>query len=91
MGAIGAANSLPKNAKQRDHLRNKFGIRAIEMESSGISDAADEYDLAYFVIRGTCDYCDEYKNDEWHKYAAAIAAACFRALLGKTPAYGKIV
>jgi nucleoside phosphorylase len=91
MGAIGAANKLLKDAKQRDQLRDKFGIRAIEMESSGVSDASDEYDIAYFTIRGTCDYCDINKNDDWHVYAATIAGAYCRALLLKTPSYRRLV
>lgn len=86
MGTIGAANKHLKDAKQRDQLRDKYGIRAIEMESSGISDAADEYDIPYFTIRGTCDYCDANKNDDWHVYAATVAGAYCRALLRKTPA-----
>lgn len=33
------------------------------------------------VIRGTCDYSDSHKNDNWHKYAALTAAAYARELL----------
>ena len=33
------------------------------------------------VIRGVCDYADPRKNDAWHYYAAATAAAYAKGLL----------
>ncbi|KAJ3453287.1 hypothetical protein MRS44_017534 [Fusarium solani] len=33
------------------------------------------------VIRGISDYADSHKNDHWHYYAAATAAACAKELL----------
>ena len=45
------------------------------MEDSGLVDAAHASNVSCFVIRGTCDYCDEEKNDVWQEYAALIAAA----------------
>ena len=33
------------------------------------------------VIRGICDYADSEKNDVWHKYASATAAAFTKELL----------
>lgn len=86
-GAIGAANILLKDAKQRDKLRDEYKLRAIEMEASGISDATHFAGSSYFVVRGTCDYCDDHKNNEWQLYAASIAAAYCRVLLEKTPQY----
>ncbi|KAI1608410.1 nucleoside phosphorylase domain-containing protein [Exophiala viscosa] len=32
-------------------------------------------------VRGICDYADSHKNDTWHKYAAATAAAFAKELL----------
>jgi len=81
VGPIGAANRLQKDAITRDELRDRFGIMAIEMEGAGIMDATYDLNLPYLVIRGTCDYCDEFKTKIWQEYAACIAAAYLVALL----------
>lgn len=70
----------------RDQLRDQFNVRAIEMEGAGIADATFDFEIPYLVIRGTCDYCDEKKDDKWQGYAAAIAAALAAALLAEIPA-----
>lgn len=76
LGAIGSANTLLKNQERRDYLRDAHDIFAIEMEGSGIADATWILEIpGYLVIRGTCDYCDDNKNDKWQKYAAVVAAA----------------
>lgn len=84
-GVIASADKLQKNAKNRDFLGRKFGAMAVEMEGSGVANAAYEFEAKFFVVRGTCDYCNEYKNDDWHRYAAIAAAAYTRALLEVTP------
>ncbi|TKX22219.1 hypothetical protein C1H76_5508 [Elsinoe australis] len=33
------------------------------------------------VIKAVCDYADSHKNEDWQKYAAAVAAAGAKALL----------
>jgi hypothetical protein len=33
------------------------------------------------VIRGISGYADSHKNDQWHSYATATAAACAKELL----------
>jgi nucleoside phosphorylase len=83
-GRIASGNVLLKNRAHRDRLRDDFKVKAVEMEGSGIADAAWSAARGYFVIRGTCDYCDKWKNDDWHKYAALVAAAYCRALLENT-------
>lgn len=85
VGTIGAANILLKNPVYRDKIRDRFDVRAVEMESSGMADSAFELEVNYFVIRGTCDYCDANKNDDWHGYAAAVAASFLAAMLQNTP------
>jgi hypothetical protein len=41
------------------------------------------------VLRGICDYADSHKNDAWHAYAAATAAACSKEILSfMEPKYG---
>jgi nucleoside phosphorylase len=78
---IGSANLLMKNPFQRDELRRTHGVRAIEMEGSGMADAAWSFSASYLVVRGICDYCDMDKKDEWQEYAAASAAAYTRTIL----------
>lgn len=80
-GRIGAANILLKDRSLRDLLRKEHSIVAIEMEGSGIADAAWNAGQQYIVIRGICDYCDNEKNDDWQGYAAVTAAAYARAVI----------
>ncbi|MGB0383907.1 MAG: AAA-like domain-containing protein [Ardenticatenaceae bacterium] len=85
-GPIASANKLLKNPLKRDQLRDTFGVKAIEMEGSGIADATWNDSIGYLVVRGICDYCDHNKNDLWQGYAAVVAAAYTRALLESMPA-----
>lgn len=80
-GTIASGNKLLKNPSKRDMLRDKYGVRAIEMEGSGVADATWARGIGYFVVRGTVDYCNESKNDAWHKYSSIVAAAYTRALI----------
>ena len=84
-GPIASANILQKDPKARDKLRDKFGVKAIEMEASGIADATWNHEVGYLVVRGICDYCDSHKNDDWQQYAAVVAAAYTRALIESMP------
>ena len=83
-GPIASANKLLKNAKLRDELRETYGVKAVEMEAAGVADAAWLASVGYLVVRGTCDYCDEYKCDPWQGRAALVAAAYARAVLERT-------
>jgi len=81
-GTIAAANTLLKNPEHRDYLGRQFDVKAVEMESSGIADAAWLSGRAgYLVIRGICDFCDANKGDVWQGAAAVAAAAYTRALI----------
>jgi nucleoside phosphorylase len=86
VGSIASANILLKNPKLRDALRDQFGVKAIEMEGSGVADATWTHEVGYLVVRGICDYCDTHKNDAWQGYAAVVAAAYTRGLLASMPA-----
>jgi nucleoside phosphorylase len=68
-----------------DQLRDKFKVKAIEMEASGIANATWNREVGYLVVRGICDYCDSHKNDDWQQYAAVVAAAYTRALIESMP------
>ncbi len=85
IGYIASANILQKDPNARDKLREKFKVKAIEMEASGIADSTWNHEVGYLVVRGICDYCDSYKNDEWQQYAAIVAAAYTRALIESMP------
>ena len=74
-GTIASGNTVVKNINVRNILSQKIDAGAIEMEGSGLVDAVRNAGIDFCVIRGICDYGDENKNDEWHGYAAFVAAA----------------
>jgi nucleoside phosphorylase/tetratricopeptide (TPR) repeat protein len=82
-GPIASSSVLLKDPEKRDALLARFGVRAVEMEGAGIADAAWDGEVGYLVVRGICDYCDEIKGYLWQEYAAIIAAAYARAVLGR--------
>jgi nucleoside phosphorylase len=84
-GVIGTADTLLKSDTTRNQLRDQFNVRAVEMEASGLQNAAWSHGKDVFVVRGICDYCDEHKNDVWQNYAALAAAAYTRALVEEMP------
>jgi nucleoside phosphorylase len=84
-GVVAAADTLLKSATTRDILRDRFNARAVEMEASGVQNAAWHQGKDVFVVRGICDYCDAAKNDDWQKYAALVAAAYARSLVEAMP------
>jgi nucleoside phosphorylase len=86
VGPIASANRLLRDPGFRDTLRDQFGVKAVEMEASGIADATWLHEVGYLVVRGICDYCDIRKNDVWQDYAAVVAAAYVRGLLAHMPA-----
>jgi nucleoside phosphorylase len=84
-GGVATADTLQKNPLARDELRDRFRVRAIEMEGSGIQGAAWAKQKDVIVVRGICDYCDAFKNDMWQPYAALAAAGYARALVEALP------
>lgn len=88
-GPIASANILLKDAAKRDAMRERFGIKAAEMEGSGVADATWFGGRAgYLVVRGTCDYCNPDKGDRWQMYASLIAAVYTRTLIEALPGAG---
>jgi nucleoside phosphorylase/tetratricopeptide (TPR) repeat protein len=87
-GPVATSNTLLKDPISRDELRDRYLVKAVEMESSGIADATWDDRVGYLVIRGICDYGDANKNDTWQEYAAIVAAAYARALLETIPSSG---
>ncbi len=62
-------------------------IAAIEMEGYGFSAGAWQSfePVRHLVIKAICDFADVHKGDEWHAYAAAVAAEYTRHLLSDRP------
>lgn len=89
-GKIASGNAVKKNHIKRDELAKQHGIIAIEMESGGVNHSTHLFGGGYIAIRGICDYCDENKNDAWHNYAAAVAAAYTCTLIESIPSNKKI-
>lgn len=74
-GTITSGELVLKDAKKRDDLAQGHGVLCFEMEAAGALT-----DFPCMVIRDISDYCDSHKNDQWHGYAAAVAAAYARQL-----------
>jgi nucleoside phosphorylase len=75
-GVIASGNKVIKDAAVRDSLRQDCGALCVEMEAAGLMN-----EFPCLVIRGICDYADSHKSDDWHRYAAATAAAYAKELL----------
>lgn len=79
-GTIASGEKVIKDGNERDDLARQYGILCFEMEAAGVLT-----DFPCMVIRGISDYCDSHKNDMWHGYAAAAAAAYARQLFFHIP------
>ncbi|KAL4755678.1 nucleoside phosphorylase domain-containing protein [Aspergillus foveolatus] len=77
---IASGSQVMKHGKTRDRISQEHGIICFEMEAAGIMD-----NFPCLVIRGICDYADSHKNEEWHGYAAATAAAYAKEFIAMTP------
>ncbi|WP_432994668.1 CATRA conflict system CASPASE/TPR repeat-associated protein [Dactylosporangium sp. CA-233914] len=82
-GRIGSGNRSVRNARLRDELAERYQIRALEMEGAGVVWAAFASGRDCLVVRGVSDYADSRMAMGWRGYAAAVAAAYARALLGR--------
>lgn len=79
-GTIASGELVIKDATERDLLGQEYGVLCFEMEGAGVLN-----DFPCLVIRGISDYCDSHKNDRWHGFAAAAAAAYARQLFFHMP------
>ncbi|KAF4886813.1 Kinesin light chain [Colletotrichum fructicola] len=69
-GNIASGELVVKDARLRDALAQQHELLCFEMEGAGAI-----ADFPCLIVRGISDYCDSHKNDKWHGYAAAAAAA----------------
>ncbi|THX71919.1 ankyrin repeat protein [Aureobasidium pullulans] len=79
-GTIASGEAVMRNGLQRDALAGVDKILCFEMEAAGALN-----DFPCLVVRGMSDYSDSHKNDKWHGYAAAVAAAYARELFFYMP------
>ncbi|RYO96334.1 hypothetical protein DL764_007492 [Monosporascus ibericus] len=78
-GLIMSGSGVVKDPDERLRLcRGYDKALCFEMEAAGIMD-----EIPCLVIRGICDYCDTHKQDGWHYYASAVAAAYAKTILLK--------
>lgn len=76
-GLIASGDRVLKSSIKGGEIVQGLGdVLCFEMEAAGI-----EAEFSCIVIRGISDYADSHKNDTWHRYAAAAAAACAKELL----------
>jgi nucleoside phosphorylase len=76
-GIVASGNQVIKNGIKRGKIAEAHpGVMAIEMEAAGLMNV-----FGCATIRGICDYADSHKNDGWHKYASAVAAAAAKEIL----------
>ena len=76
-GIIASANTLMKDAHFRDNMARDRGVLCFEMEAAGLMNH-----FPCLVIRGICDYSDTHKNKDWQGFAAMVAAAYAKDVLG---------
>ncbi|KAK4063062.1 hypothetical protein Trihar35433_8857 [Trichoderma harzianum] len=78
-GLIASSNTTIEDAELRDRIHKELGkkLLCVETEGAGLMNS-----FPCIVIRGICDYADSHKNKTWQKYAAAVAAAFAKELLG---------
>lgn len=80
-GVVASGDQVIKNATERAKILAAHpGVLAVEMEAAGLMDI-----FGCATIRGICDYADSHKNDGWHKYASASAAAVAKEVLRIIP------
>ncbi|KAL4899574.1 hypothetical protein BDW74DRAFT_188962 [Aspergillus multicolor] len=79
-GTIASGNTVCKDRGFREEIHRQFGAICFDMEAAGVMN-----NFSGLVIRGVSDCADQHKNDEWHAYAAAAAAAYAKLLLDYVP------
>jgi nucleoside phosphorylase len=86
VGVIASGEKVIAHAAIRDQIAaGHRKILAMEMEGYGFSLAFWQKRVRQLVIRGMCDDGSSAKNDDWHKYAAIVAARFAEHLLLDRP------
>ncbi|KAI2818672.1 hypothetical protein CBS115989_4934 [Aspergillus niger] len=83
-GLILSGNGVIKTPQDRNRLRRGHDDAiCFEMEGAGIADV-----IPCLVVRRICDYANTHKQDGWHHFAAAAAAAHCKSILLKIDTQG---
>jgi nucleoside phosphorylase len=88
LGVIASGDKVIAHAAERDSIAaTNRKILAIEMEAYGVIEAVRQSpkQIDCLVIRSLCDYADSNKHDQWHSYAAAVAAGFTKHFLLDEP------
>src|SRR6185436_5112062 len=85
-GVIASGERVIADISARDQIAaGHRKIVAIEMEGHGVGAALWQSGVRGLVIRAICDLADGSKNNQWHAYAAAVAAGFARHFLIDQP------
>lgn len=80
VGHIATGNKVIASTIYKEKIKSIHDkIIAIEMESGGVADAAQQLKnpIGILVIKGISDMGDKDKGDDWHEYSANVAAQFF--------------
>lgn len=75
-GRIACSNQVMRSGQHRDRIAAEENVIGFEMESAGTWDV-----IPTIVIKCVSDYADSHKTKDMQPYAAAISAACTKAVL----------
>ncbi|TIA10938.1 WD40 repeat-like protein [Aureobasidium pullulans] len=79
-GTILSGETVMKNGAQRDAIAKPLDAICYECEAAGAMSS-----VPCLVVRGISDYADSHKNDDWHGFGSAVAAAYARQLFFHLP------
>lgn len=79
-GTILSGEIVMKNGAQRDAIAKPLDAICYECEAAGAMSS-----VPCLVVRGISDYADSHKNDDWHGFGSAVAAAYARQLFFHLP------
>ncbi|PYH39204.1 5'-methylthioadenosine/S-adenosylhomocysteine nucleosidase family protein [Aspergillus neoniger CBS 115656] len=79
-GLIASGNWAVRDVKARDALNKRFDGQLLCIENGGAAGVMNE--IPSIIIRGISDYADASANEDWQAYAATVAAAYAKELLG---------
>ncbi|THX23129.1 WD40 repeat-like protein [Aureobasidium pullulans] len=79
-GTILSGETVMKNGAQRDAVAKPLDAICYECEAAGAMSS-----VPCLVVRGISDYADSHKNDDWHGFGSAVAAAYARQLFFHLP------
>ncbi len=84
-GSLASGNKLLKNPSVLHNLQAQGHgrIKAGEMEASGLVTACRQQKVPWLVVRGISDFGDRLKSDDFHAFAAQMAAAVLRDFIAE--------